>query len=145
MIDIAEHADYLLELFPAAIEELLCLFAAAAQNANLVEADFQTIRDVLELAGYDGPETLHVLLLDLHLALEEGSLCIEASVPRLARRLADLVGESAANAWAERILADLDGNSFPDLIGRDGKASRPVILHCSGNRRFLYFQIYLYL
>ena len=144
MIDIVEHSDYLLELFPAASEALLRLFAAAAENANLVETDFQTIRDVLELADYEGPETLHVLLLDLHLALEEGSLCIEASVPSLARRLSDLVGESAANNWAERILTDLDGNSFPALIGQDARASKPVILHSAGNRRFLYFQKYLH-
>src|ERR1700730_15743505 len=94
-----EQADYLIELFPAAGEDMLRLFAAAAENANLVHADFQTIRDLLELAGYDGPETLYVLLLNLLLALEEGSLCVEASVPGLARRLADLVGESAARSW----------------------------------------------
>jgi exodeoxyribonuclease V alpha subunit len=138
-----ESTNYLAELFPAASEDLLRLFAAAAENANLLEADFQTVRDVLELAGYDGPESLHVLLLDLHLALEEGSLCVEASVPSLSRRLADLVGKAEATGWAERILADLDPVGFPNLIGRDVRANRPVILHSSGNKRFLYFQKYL--
>src|SRR5207244_12386417 len=84
-----ERTEYLAELFPAASEDLLHLFAAAAENANLVHADFQTIRDLLELGGYDGPESLHALLLNLHLALEEGSLCIEASIPSLAGRLTD--------------------------------------------------------
>ena len=139
---VADQAPYLAELFPGASEDLLRLFAAAAENANLVESDFQTIRDLLELAGYDGPESLHVLLFNLHLALEEGSLCVAATIPGLSRRLADLVGDTATD-WAERILADLDQVGFPNLIGLDVRANRPVILHSSGGRRFLYFQKYL--
>ena len=138
-----EYAYYLAELFPAASEDLLRLLAAAAENANLAESDFQTIRDLLELAGYDGPESLHVLLLNLQLALEEGSLCVEATIPRLSRRLADLVGDTEAISWAERILADLDQVGFPNLIGLDARANRPVILHSSGSKRFLYFQKHL--
>ena len=140
---VADQAPYLAELFPGASEDLLRLFAAAAENANLVESDFQTIRDLLELAGYDGPESLCVLLLNLHLALEEGSLCVEATVPCLSRRLADLIGDREATSCAERILADLDQVGFPNLIGLDVRANRPVILHSSGGRRFLYFQKYL--
>jgi exodeoxyribonuclease V alpha subunit len=134
----------LTDLFPKASEDLLHLFASAAENADLVQADFQTIRDLVELADYDGPETLHVLLLDLLLAREEGSLCVEASVPGLARRLADLVGESMAKTWAERIVADLDSSRFSGVIGLGAGESMPVILHSSGGRRFLYFQKFLH-
>lgn len=140
----SEQTDDLRELFPAASEDVVRLFAAAAENANLVLADFQTIRDVLELSGDDGAESLHVLLLILHLALEEGSLCVEATLPSLARRLTDLVGDQVATSWAERILAELDHAEFPAFISQDVRDYRPVILRRCGDRRFLYFQKYLH-
>jgi exodeoxyribonuclease V alpha subunit len=139
-----EHTEFLRELFPEAEESLVRLFASAAENADLLHTDFYTIRDLLDLSCYSGPTTLHVLLLTLLLALEEGSLCVEASPSGLKKRLADLVGDHEAGDWAERLLADLHGSGFPEVLGMRADENKPVIVHSRGDKQFLYFQKYFH-
>src|SRR5947209_9072201 len=104
---------FLKELFPKASPELLRLLEGAAENAGLLRGDYFTIRDWLEIADYCDGEGLAALLLTLMLALEEGSLCVEASPESIARRLTDLVGADEAMMWARRILDDLAVDCFP--------------------------------
>jgi exodeoxyribonuclease V alpha subunit len=130
------------KLFPSATEELLRLFQAAEDNASFLWSDFQTISDWLEVAGYE-QETLHVLLLLLILAQEEGSLCIELAQESLTRRLADLTPREEAASWAQRLLADLGNQDFGKLIGSKPDDHLPVIRHDADGRCFLYFQKYL--
>src|SRR5271156_1078515 len=95
-------SGFLRTLFPEASPTLLALYAGAAEHAGLLRTDFYTLRDLLDLSGYGSQEPLHVLLLALILALDEGSLCVEATEAGLTRRLAylgidpaDLVHEAA--------------------------------------------------
>lgn len=137
-----ETPVYLGELFPKASPELLRLFQAAQENAAYPLCSFHTIRDWLEIAGYDH-ESLHVLVLLLILAEEEGSLCIELSGANLQRRLAELVDAQDAQAWADRILTDLEDQGFPELIGASVDDDRPIIQYRSQDRKYLYFQRFL--
>jgi len=143
MDSLPDIPEYLPDQFPAVSEDVLRLFAAAAENANLLPTDFYTIRDLLDLSGSTSPETLHVLLLCLFLALEEGSLCVDASVPGLERRLSDLTDEASAKTWAVRMVADLR-SGFPELIGTETHGDTPVVQVTVGGRQFLYFQKYLH-
>jgi exodeoxyribonuclease V alpha subunit len=146
--------DFLRDLFPEATEDLLRLLSSAQANANLVDADFYTLRDLLELSGYESEEPVLVLLLALLVALEEGSLCVEASVAGLSRRLAGLaedavLSESQIRTWATLAVARLEKDDLPALVGRlaamPGRAAlRPVLLLEQTDRRYLYFQKYLH-
>ncbi len=103
MADRTEHYPFLRDLFPAAGPELLRLLHGGVDNAMLLRNDFYTMRDWLEIAGGADQEPLHAILLLMLVALEEGSLCIEAAPAALKRRLLDLVPEPDATTWAERI------------------------------------------
>jgi exodeoxyribonuclease V alpha subunit len=135
--------ESLQDLFPKAGPELLRLHAGATANGNLSATDSYTIRDLLDLSGYEEEESLHALLLVLLVALDEGSPCIEASERGLAQRLAGLTDEAEANVWAERIVADLRQDSFPALIGRRVDDAKPVIVLNTSGRTYVYFQKYL--
>jgi exodeoxyribonuclease V alpha subunit len=134
---------FLKELFPKSSPELLRLLEGTAENAGLLRGDYFTIRDWLEIADYCDAEGLVALLLVMMLALEEGSLCVEATPEAVARRMADVVGADEATRWARRILDDMGVDCFPRLIGTTPADHRPVIIHTIGERRYLYFQKYL--
>ncbi|MBL8795207.1 MAG: exodeoxyribonuclease V subunit alpha [Planctomycetia bacterium] len=139
----ASLANFLRHQFPTVSPPLRALFESAAENANLLCSDFWTIRDLLELSGYEGDEPLQVLLLCLLLALDEGSLCVEASEAGLARRLAWLVDDVAAENFARQAASALRQHGYPTLIGREVDDGKPVVLRTIGRRWFLYFQKYL--
>ncbi len=136
----SDLTGFLAGLFPEASSPLVTLYASAADNAGLLRTDFYTIRDLLDLSGYGTDESLHVLLLCMMLALDEGSLCVEASEAGLARRLAYL-GE--VGGFAHDAAAALAEERFPRLIGDSVAAGRPVVLRRHGGRAYLYFQKYL--
>ena len=127
---------FLKDHFPAAGADLLRLLEGAAENAGLLRGDYFTIRDWLEIADYGDREALAALLLVLMLALEEGSLCVEATAESIARRLTDLVGADEAMVWARRILDDLAADACPRLIGTAATDHRPVVVHTIGERRY---------
>lgn len=134
---------FLRDRFPHATPELLRLFESAAENAALLRSDYDTVRDWLELAGYQDHASLPALLLVLLLALEEGSCCVELAEEPIARRLVDLVGADEARAWARRLLTLLANDPCDRLIGREPREHRPVIRHAIGSRTYLYFQRFL--
>jgi exodeoxyribonuclease V alpha subunit len=129
--------------FPTVSPGLRALFESAAENASLLRSDFWTIRDLLELSGYVGDEPLQVLLLCLLLALDEGSLCVEASEAGLTRRLAWLVEDDAAQGFARQAAVALRQQGYLDLIGREVDDRKPVVLREVDGRSFLYFQKFL--
>src|SRR5262249_42217594 len=137
-----EQRAHLRELFPGASDELLCLFAAAEDHGSVFHCDWHTVRDWLQIAGYDH-ERLHVLLLLMILAEQEGSLCIEISEASLSRRLGGLLPEIGARAWAQRLVEDLAARDVGKLIGAAPDDHRPVISHVAQGRRYLYFQRFL--
>jgi exodeoxyribonuclease V alpha subunit len=136
-------SSFVRDLFPEAGAELLRLHELAAENSNLLRVDFYTIHDLVELSGYAGEEALQALLLIMLVALDEGSLCIDASEPSLKRRLEDLAGDTAARTWSERITSRLRECGFPALIGAGVDEGKPVVLRRAGSRTYLYFQKYL--
>ena len=134
----AEHSEqhpFLREIFPGAGPELLRLLQGAAENAVCTHSDFYTIRDWLEIAGYQTRNEAHAILLLLLVALEEGSLCIEIAGAALMRRLRNFVREEEAAGWARHIEAAAD---LPALIGTAPGDQKPVIAHTVGSQRFLY-------
>src|SRR5207245_9153025 len=134
---------FLRDVFPNAGPELLRLYEAAAENTNLLHTDFYTIRDLMELSGYTTQEPLQALLLVMLLALDEGSLCVEASEASLARRLGDLIGEADARSWAASMVSSLREPGFSELIGERVDDGKPVVIRRLGPRTYLYFQKYL--
>jgi exodeoxyribonuclease V alpha subunit len=138
-----EQSGFLASVFPEASEALLALYASAAENAGLVSTDFYTIRDLLVLSDYTKEGPLHVLLLCLTIALDEGNLCIEASQAGLERRLGDLVGTDAATDFARKAVTALREDGFAKLIGRRADDGKPVVLQTRDDRLYLYFQKYL--
>lgn len=134
------------ELFPQASPELAALYAGAIDNAALLQADFLSVRDLIDLSGHTEHESLQALLLVMFVALSEGSLCVESSPAGLARRLADLEPTAparVAETWAQRISADLEQQRFPNLIGPSSTDDMPVLLHTQNGRSHLYFHKYL--
>jgi exodeoxyribonuclease V alpha subunit len=143
MVDRIDQYPFLRELFPAAGPELMRLLHGGVDNAMLLRNDFYTMRDWLEIAGGADLEPLHAILLLMLVALEEGSLCIEASPAALQKRLLDVVPEPDASAWSRHIVEALDQHTVAALIGTSAADHKPVILQEAGGRRFLYFQKYL--
>src|ERR1700730_1273495 len=90
------------ELFPDVSEELSLLLDGAVENSGLLASDYMTVRDLLELSDYAHEEPLHVLLLVLLTALDEGSLCVEVSEERLTHRLASLASAARVRSWPSR-------------------------------------------
>jgi exodeoxyribonuclease V alpha subunit len=132
-------------LFPKAGRDLIDLYKAAQEDAGLLATDFHTIHDLLELSGYADQEPVHVMLLALLLALAKGSLCVEASEEGLTRLLGELVEGDGKKAlgWAKSVVKSLNAGGFPELIGKTAVDGKPVVLHCVGETKYLYFQKYL--
>ncbi len=144
MLESIDPYPFLRDLFPTAGPELMRLLQGGVDNAMLLRSDFYTMRDWLEIAGGADQEPLSAILLLMLVALEEGSLCIEASRPALERRLLDTVPQPDASAWAQRIMEAIAGTSCVALIGTSATDHKPVILHEAAGGRFLYFQKYLH-
>lgn len=137
-----DHSGFLAGIFPEAGPALLKLYGSAAENAGLLRTDFYTIRDLLDLSGYGHEESLQVVLLCMMLALDEGSLCVEASGKGLARRLTHIADEEAAGL-AGAAAGALHDHGYPELMGRELGENKPIVLRQRGDRAFLYFHKYL--
>ena len=66
--------------------ERAALYQAALRELDLSVFDYQTIRDVLEIAHLDD-SALDAALIALFAARNEGSLCVRADAASLSRRL----------------------------------------------------------
>ncbi len=143
MLETITISPFIAELTQRRSEKLQQLFAIAEQNTNLLANDFLTIRDLLELTAYRDTEPLWVLLLVMHMALDEGSLCVEFSDYGLSHRLTDLLGDEDARTWSQQMLSEVQVDRFARLIGTDPKDEKPVIIFQNGSKKFFYFQKYL--
>ena len=120
--------------------ELRRLYEGARANSGLLASDYMTARDLLELSGYAGEDSLHALLLVMLTALDEGSLCVEITPERLASRIADLAGPEAVGLWPQRIVDSLRDHRYPALIAPTESPAKPIVRLAIGDRIFLYFQ-----
>ena len=78
-VELAAALDYFLEICPSPEDRRQRLYRGAIENGQLLATDFYTLRDWLAATGYQDRASLHVLILVLFAALEEGSLCVELS------------------------------------------------------------------
>jgi len=130
-------------LFSEASRELIAILGGGLDGAAITTDDLRTVRDWLETAGYLDREPLAAAVACLFAAAAEGSLCLDLTPERLTDRLRDWSADLAA-PWAERIAADLDGETpYPALIGKDAGDPFPVIVQATAARRRLYFQRHL--
>jgi exodeoxyribonuclease V alpha subunit len=145
MTDALSLPDALRRLFPEAGPELSRLLAAVEQEGGLLYSDYVTIRDLLDLSGYGEHEPLHVLLVVMLLALEDGSVCVELRRERIEKRLGDAgVAEEAAAYWGQRVIQAVEQNGFRDLIGTQLSDAKPLLLIEKAGRPLLYFHKFLH-
>jgi len=118
--------------------ERAVLYRAALRDLDLSVTDYQTIRDLLEMAHYGEDPALETALIALFAARNEGSLCVRTTAESLGRRLPEFAGREAL---IDRFLTDLQGGRYDAaLLGREESAFRPLVLQ----GEFLYFQRYLH-
>lgn len=117
--------------------ERAALYRAAMRDLDLSVTDYQTIRDVIDMAHLHDDPTLEAALIALFAARNEGSLCVRADAESLVRRLPEFPGR---DTLIDCFLTNLQAGAYEALIGHEESAFRPVIQ--LGD--FLYFQRYLH-
>lgn len=131
-----EEALQRLGLWPRSSERQ-ALYRAAVRELDLTVIDYQTVRDLLEMARIDADPAVEAALFALFVARNEGSLCVRAEADSLLRRLPDFPGREELVA---RFLANLHAGAYDGgLIGHEETAFLPVIHQGD----YLYFQRYL--
>ncbi len=129
--------------------ELKSIYRAAVDELDLLTIDYQTIRDLVQLAG-STDSTLHLILITLFSSLADGSVCLELSPDSLKMKLQPLCG-AKAGAWSKAILSAIC--SYPALIYVRDETSpvlfedphetfKPLVLVNAVGGRFLYFHKY---
>ena len=83
MTEAAANLGYLDGLFPKADEATFRLLAAAVEQGGFLACDLHALRDLLELSGYLDRPAAFAIVIALMSALDDGSLCVAATVPCL--------------------------------------------------------------
>ena len=113
------------------------LYHAALRGLDLSVTDYQTIRDITEMAQIKDDAAVEAALIALFAARNEGSLCVRADAESLARRLPEF---PEREQFVARFLENLQTGAYDAmLVGHEESAFRPLILL----GEFLYFQRYL--
>ncbi|HEX3313856.1 MAG TPA: AAA family ATPase, partial [Gemmataceae bacterium] len=124
----------------------LCrLLDHAVELGNFAASDLYSLGDFLAAAPADAVEEAGILIVPLMLALDEGSLAIEAEVESLLRRLADFGPAEELRPWIEAALLKLETGRFSALVTLatgDEVPRTPIVLWRNRGRSFLYFQKY---
>ena len=107
--------------------------------------DYMTIRDLLELGGYQSDAVLFAVLMVMFDILQEGSLCLEINIKELSDRLYIFMEKEKAEDIADKFLSGLSKNRYKRLIATDENDYLPLILDERRGKRLLYFQkFYVY-
>lgn len=129
--------------------ELKSVYRAAVENLDLLTIDYQTIRDLMRLAG-TRDTTLHLVLLALFSSLAEGSVCLKLTPESLNKKLKPLCGDKTG-AMVRAILGSIGtytslvhirDESSPVLFEDRRESYKPLVLVKAGKDRFLYFHKY---
>jgi exodeoxyribonuclease V alpha subunit len=122
---------------PSAVKRL----APFISQMQLALLDYMTIRDLMEIGGYQEDTALAVVLMTLFAALQEGSLCLDLDQEKLLNRLpagaSNKAGDIINDFWAA-----LQEGKYQKLITSNGDEYLPLILDESRGRQLLYFQKY---
>lgn len=120
------------------------IYRRVAERWELLEVNYLTIRDLVELSGCSSLET-HALLLLLFSAYEEGSTCLLLNQKALEPRVKALIGENSTGISPSKLTADIlntvDSGALTVLIGGEG-AFKPLVLYQRESIAYLYFQKY---
>ncbi|RLB85545.1 MAG: exodeoxyribonuclease V subunit alpha [Deltaproteobacteria bacterium] len=103
--------------------------------------DYMTIRDLMELGGYQGDTALAIVLMIMFAVLQEGSLCLDLDKNKLMNRLPADTRKKTGKIIGD-FLSGLSEGKYQKLITRNGDKYMPFILDTSGERQLLYFQKY---
>jgi exodeoxyribonuclease V alpha subunit len=104
--------------------------------------DYLTIRDLMQLAGYQDDYVLFAILLCMFDTLQQGSLCLDLEKNNLKSRLQAFSDKQASSDIAEKFLSGLDQNQYDGFISRNRDQFMPLVLNEIENRKLLYFQKY---
>jgi exodeoxyribonuclease V alpha subunit len=104
--------------------------------------DYLTIRDLMQLAGYQDDHVLFAILLCMFETLQQGSLCLDLEKDNLKSRLIAFADKQFSSDIAEKFLSGLDRNQYNDFISRNCDQFMPLVLSEIENRKLLYFQKY---
>jgi exodeoxyribonuclease V alpha subunit len=104
--------------------------------------DYLTIRDLMQLAGYQDNYVLFAILLCMFETLQQGSLCLDLEKNNLKNRLQAFSDKQVSSDTAEKFLSGLDQNQYEGFISKNRDQFVPLVLSEIENRKLLYFQKY---
>jgi exodeoxyribonuclease V alpha subunit len=104
--------------------------------------DYLTIRDLMQLAGYQDDYILFAVLLCMFETLQQGSLCLDLEKNNLKSRLQAFSDNQVSSDTAEKFLSALAQNQYEGFISKNCDQFMPLVLSEIENRRLLYFQKY---
>jgi len=111
-----------------------------SQKLELPLLDYMTVRDLVEMSGYEDDAPLLAVLVTMFGALQEGSLCLDMEHERLCAKLTSFVGSDRAGEIAREFLSGLSKGKYKGLITSNGDEYLPLILSETKGRKLLYFQ-----
>ena len=111
-----------------------------SQKLELPFLDYLTVRDLVEMSGYEGDAPLIAVLMTMFGALQEGSLCLDLEEERLYAKLMGFIGDNRAGKIARKFLAGLSKDKYKGLITSNGNEYLPLILSETKGGKLLYFQ-----
>ena len=111
-----------------------------SQKLELPFLDYMTVRDLVEMSGYEDDAPLIAVLMTMFGVLQEGSLCLDINKERLYTGLLSFIEEQKAGEIAREFLSGLSRNKYKGLITSNGNEYLPLILSETKGGKLLYFQ-----
>jgi exodeoxyribonuclease V alpha subunit len=124
------------------------IYGYALINSNLSIIDYMTIRDILNLSGYDDVE-LHVLLVLMFVSLSKGSICIKIDKESLENKINSIQIDDSESI-AGKIIKKIENfpeliytvQSQKDLFHERKNEFKPLVLQIDEKYKLLYFYKY---
>jgi len=112
----------------------------SSQKLELPLLDYMTLRDLVEISGYEDDAPFIAVLITMFGALQEGSLCLDLDKERLCDRMLGFIEERKAGEMATAFLSGLSRDKYKGLITSNGDEYLPLILSETKGGKLLYFQ-----
>ncbi len=113
---------------------------AASQKLELPLLDYMTIRDLVELGGYQDDVSFLGGLIAMFGGVQEGSLCLDLDQEKLSARLRIFLKDEMAEKIAKGFLSGLTKDKYKRLVTKDGDGYLPLVLSKTRGQKRLYFQ-----
>ena len=137
-----QFMDKLLDLgiLPEKTGEDIRYIYLCSQKLEIPFLDYLTVRDLVEISGYEDDAPLIAVLMTMFGALQEGSLCLDINKERLYTGLLSFIEEERAGKIARAFLSGLSRDKYKGLITSNGDEYLPLILSETKGVKLLYFQ-----